>query len=292
MQKRIGFAGLGLMGSRMARQFLDKGFPLAVWNRTPEKAKPLVDRGAKLARTPRELAEISDVVISCVADPNAVGRLVFAEDGIRPVARPGFAYIETSTISPGLMKRVAEVLEAQGADVLEAPVTGSKTGADKGTLLLMVGGKKDVLDQLMPVLMAMGSKAVHCGPIGHGSVVKLAGNTLITYMLEGFCECLVVAKKAGVDPDKMLEVVMASGFASPYYTFKAAAIAKRDFEQHFSVDLLVKDQTLMLEEAASLKVPMPGLAVLREMFQAARAQGWGQEDIAAVYKVIEKNAGL
>jgi 3-hydroxyisobutyrate dehydrogenase-like beta-hydroxyacid dehydrogenase len=111
-------------------------------------------------------------------------------------------------------------------------------------------------------------------------------------MLEGFCECLVVAKKAGVDPDKMLEVVMASGFASPYYTFKAAAIAKRDFEQHFSVDLLVKDQTLMLEEAASLKVPMPGLAVLREMFQAARAQGWGQEDIAAVYKVIEKNAGL
>ena len=292
MPQRIGFAGLGLMGSRMARQFLDKGFPLAVWNRTPEKAKPLVDRGAKLARTPRELAEMSDVVISCVADPNAVGRLIFAEDGIRPVARPGFAYIETSTISPGLMKRVAEVLESKGADVLEAPVTGSKTGADKGTLLLMVGGKKEVLDKLMPVLMAMGSKAVHCGPIGHGSVVKLAGNTLITYMLEGFCECLVVAKKAGVDPDKMLEVVMASGFASPYYTFKAAAIAKRDFEQHFSVDLLVKDQTLMLEEAASLKVPMPGLAVLREMFHAARAQGWGQEDIAAVYKVIEKNAGL
>jgi 3-hydroxyisobutyrate dehydrogenase-like beta-hydroxyacid dehydrogenase len=280
------------MGIRMARQFLDKGFPLTVWNRTPEKAKPLVDRGAKLARTPRELAEASDVVVSCVADPNAVGRLVFAEDGIRPAARPGFGYIETSTISPGLMKRVAEVLEARGADVLEAPVTGSKTGADKGTLLLMVGGRKEVLDQLMPVLMAMGSKAVHCGPIGHGSVVKLAGNTLISYMLEGFCECVVVAKKAGVDPEKMLEVVMASGFASPYYTFKAAAIAKRDFEQHFSVDLLVKDQTLMLEEAASLKAPMPGLAALREVFQAARAQGWGQEDIAAVYKVIEKNAGL
>ncbi|PYQ54289.1 MAG: hypothetical protein DMF78_06455 [Acidobacteria bacterium] len=292
MAQRIGFAGLGLMGSRMARQFLDKGFPLTVWNRTPEKARPLVDRGAKLARTPRELAETSDVVVSCVADPNAVSRLVFAEDGVRPAARPGFAYVETSTISPGLMKRVAEVLEAKGAEVLEAPVTGSKTGADKGTLLLMVGGKKEVLDKLMPVLMVMGTKAVHCGPIGHGSVVKLAGNTLITYMLEGFCECLVMAKKAGVDPDKMLEVVMASGFASPYYTFKAAAVAKRDFEQHFSVDLLVKDQTLMLEEAASLKVPMPGLAVLREMFQAARAQGWGQEDIAAVYKVIEKNAGL
>jgi 3-hydroxyisobutyrate dehydrogenase-like beta-hydroxyacid dehydrogenase len=292
MPQRIGFAGLGLMGVRMARQFLDKGFPLAVWNRTPEKAKPLVERGAKLARTPRELAEGSDVVISCVADPNAVGRLVFAEDGVRPAARPGFAYIETSTISPGLMKRVAEVLEEKGADVLEAPVTGSRTGADKGTLLLMCGGRKEVLDKLMPVLMAMGSKAILCGPIGHGSVVKLAGNTLISYMLEGFCECWVLAKKAGVDPEKMLEVVMASGFASPYFTFKAAAISKRDFEQHFSVDLLVKDQGLMLDESATLKAPMPGLAAIREVFQAARAQGLGQEDIAAVYKVLERNAGL
>jgi 3-hydroxyisobutyrate dehydrogenase len=100
MPQRIGFAGLGLMGSRMARQFLDKGFPLAVWNRTPEKAKPLVDRGAKLAKTPRDLAELSDVVISCVADPNAVGRLVFPDDGIRPAARPGLAYIETPRSRP------------------------------------------------------------------------------------------------------------------------------------------------------------------------------------------------
>jgi 3-hydroxyisobutyrate dehydrogenase-like beta-hydroxyacid dehydrogenase len=292
MPQRIGFAGLGLMGSRMARQFLDKGFPLAVWNRSPEKARPLTDRGAKLAKTPRELAESSDVVISCVADPSAVGRLVFAEDGIRPVARPGLAYIETSTISPGLMKRVAELLEDKGTKVLEAPVTGSKTGADKGTLLLMCGGRKEVFDELMPVLMAMGTRAILCGPIGHGSVVKLAGNTLITYMLEGLCECWAVARKAGVDPEKMLEVVMASGFASPYFTFKGAAISKRDFEQHFSVDLLVKDQSLMLDEAASLKVPMPGLAALREVFQAARAQGLGQEDIAAVYKVIERSAGL
>jgi len=271
---------------------VDKGFLFFKDTATTEKAKPLVERGAKLARTPRELAEMSDVVISCVADPSAVGRLVFAEDGIRPVARAGFAYIETSTISPGLMRRVAEVLETQGAKVLEAPVTGSKTGADKGTLLLMCGGKKEVFDELMPVLMAMGSKAVLCGPIGHGSVVKLIGNTLISYMLEGFCEGLVVARKAGVDAEKLLEVVMASGFSSPYFPFKATAIAKRDFEQHFSVDLLVKDQTLMLEEAASLKVPMPGLAALREVFQAARAQGWGQEDIAAVYKVIERNAGI
>jgi 3-hydroxyisobutyrate dehydrogenase-like beta-hydroxyacid dehydrogenase len=262
-----------------------------VWNRTADKCQPLAAEGAKVARTPRELAEMSDVVVTCVSDPNAVGRIVFADDGIRPAVRDGFRYVETSTISPGLMRRIAEVVRAGGGDVLEAPVTGSKTGAEKGTLVIMTGGRREVHEEMMPVLMAMGTKAIHCGDIGQGSVVKLVGNTLISYMLEGFCEGLAVAKKAGVDPDRLLEVVMASGFASPYFPFKAAAISKRDFDTHFSIDLLVKDQGLMLDEASALKVPMPGLAAIREVFQAARAQGWGAEDIAAVYKVIERAAG-
>jgi 3-hydroxyisobutyrate dehydrogenase-like beta-hydroxyacid dehydrogenase len=290
--KRVGFAGLGLMGSRMARNFLKKGFPLTVWNRTPDKAEALAREGAKVARTPRELAEASDVVITCVADPNAVGRIVFAEDGIRPAVRPGFRYVETSTISPGQMRRIAEVVRAKGGDVLEAPVTGSKTGAEKGTLVIMTGGREETLQELMPVLMAIGAKVVHCGDIGHGSVVKLIGNSLISYMLEGLCEGLVVAKKAGVSTEKLLEVVMASGYASPYFPFKANAIAKNDYEQHFSVDLLVKDQGLMLDEAHALQVPMPALAVIREVFQSARAQGLGQEDIAAVYKAVARSAGM
>ena len=290
--RRVGFAGLGLMGSRMARNLLQKGFPLTVWNRTPDKAEALARDGAKVARTPRELAEASDVVITCVADPNAVGRIVFAEDGIRPALRPGFRYVETSTISPGQMRRIAEVVRAKGGDVLEAPVTGSKIGAEKGTLVIMTGGREETLQELMPVLMAIGGKVVHCGDIGHGSVVKLIGNSLISYMLEGLCEGLVVARKAGVSTEKLLEVVMASGYASPYFPFKANAIAKGDYEQHFSVDLLVKDQGLMLDEAHALQVPMPGLAVIREIFQSARAQGLGQEDIAAVYKAVARSAGL
>src|SRR5712692_9970229 len=251
----VGFAGLGLMGSRMPRHFSTKGFPLAVWNRTPERGQPLVALGAKMAKTPREL-------------------------------------VETSTISPGLARRIAEVLRGKGADMIEAPVTGSKIGAEKGTLLIMTGGSKEVLEELMPVLMAFGSKAIHCGDIGQASTVKLIGNTIISFMLEGFCEGLVLGRKAGVSLETILEVVMASGFASPYYNFKGAAIAKRDFETHFSVDLLVKDQNLMLEEAHAHKVPMPGLASIREVFQSARAQGWGEEDIAAVVKALEKAAGL
>jgi 3-hydroxyisobutyrate dehydrogenase-like beta-hydroxyacid dehydrogenase len=291
MEKRIGFAGLGLMGSRMARCLLDKGLPLTVWSRTAERCEPLAKAGARVARSPRDLAEHSEVVVSCVADPAAVERVVFAEDGVLGAARPGFRYLETSTISPELSRRVAEALRARGADALEAPVTGSKLGAEKGTLLFMTGGRREVHEELMPVMMAMGSKAIYCGDTGQASVVKLIGNTLISFMLEGLCEGILVGRKAGVSIETLIEVVMASGYSSPYYAFKGGAIARRDFDTHFSIDLLVKDQTLMLAEAASRRLPLPGLAAIREVFQAARGQGYGQEDIVAVVKALEKAAG-
>jgi 3-hydroxyisobutyrate dehydrogenase-like beta-hydroxyacid dehydrogenase len=291
MEKRIGFAGLGLMGSRMARCLLDKGLPLTVWSRTPERCEPLKKAGARVAGSPRDLAEHSEVVVSCVADPAAVERVVFAEDGVLGAARPGFRYLETSTISPELSRRVAEAFRARGADALEAPVTGSKLGAERGTLLFMTGGRREVHEELMPVMMDMGSKAIYCGETGQASVVKLIGNTLISFMLEGLCEGILVGRKAGVPIETLLEVVMASGYSSPYYAFKGAAIARRDFDTHFSIDLLVKDQTLMLAEAASQRLPLPGLAAIREVFQAARAQGYGQEDIGAVVKALEKAAG-
>jgi len=287
MPQRIGFAGLGLMGSRMAPHLLARGFALSVWNRSAARCEPLVAAGARRAESPRALAEASDVVVACVADPAAVERLVFAPDGILQAARPGLRYLETSTIAPDLARRVASALRERGADMLEAPVTGSKLGAEKATLLLMTGGRRETHEELMPVMMAIGSKAIYCGDIGQASVVKLIGNTLISFMLEGLCEGIVVGRKAGVSIDTILEVVMASGFASGYYNFKGGAIARRDFEQHFSIDLLVKDQTLMLAEASQRHAPMPGLAAIREVFQAARAQGLGQEDIAAVVKALE-----
>ena len=292
MASRIGFGGMGLMGSRMARQFLDKGFPLTVWNRTADRCKPLVDAGASRARTPRELAAGSDVVVACLADPVAVEGFVFGADGVLAGARPGLRYVEASTISAGLARRVAAALRDAGAEMLEAPMTGSKMGAEKGTLLFMTGGSQKLHDELMPILMAMGTKAIRCGDVGQASVVKLIGNTVISFMLEGLCEGLVVGRKLGVPLETIVDVIQASGYASPYYSFKAAALARRDFDQHFSVDLMVKDQGLMLAEAHAVAAPMPGLAAIREVFQAARGQGSGQEDIAAIVKVLEKGAGL
>jgi 3-hydroxyisobutyrate dehydrogenase len=287
--KRIGFVGLGTMGAGMARNLAQKGHPLAVWNRSPERASAL---GFDNAPSPRALAERSDIVISCVADPAAVERVVFAEDGVLGAARPGFFYVECSTVSPALVRRVASAFTARGAAALEAPVTGSKAGAANGTLLFMTGGPAAVHRELEPVLLAMGSRAIHCGESGQGALMKLLGNTVISFMLEGLCEALVVGRKGGLDLARVLEVVAASGFASPYYAFKGQAIRERNFDPQFTIDLLVKDQGLMLAEAAEQRTPLPGLAAIREVFQAARAQGHGREDIAAVIRVLERAAGV
>jgi 3-hydroxyisobutyrate dehydrogenase len=279
------------MGSGMARNLARKGWPVTVWNRSPERVKALgVD--VKVAPTPRALAEATDVVVCCVADPPAVERVLFADDGVVGAARPGFRYVECSTVTPELVRRTARALEARGAAALEAPVTGSRAGADKGTLLFMTGGPPELHAELEPLLLAMGTRAIHCGPSGQGALMKLIGNTLISFMLEGLCEGLMVARKGGLPVEKVLEVIAASGFSSPYYGFKGGAIRDRDFDTNFSIDLLHKDQSLMLAEAFAQKTPLPGLAAIREVFQTARAQGLGAEDICAVVKTLERASGI
>ncbi len=275
----------------MARKLVEKGFAISVWNRTPSRAEPLLAAGASPAATPRALAEGAEVVVSCVSDPAALERVVFASDGVLLGARPGFRFIDASTVSPAMSRRVAEAFRERGADALEAPMTGSRLGAERGTLLFMTGGRLETHEELLPILMAMGTKVIYCGETGQASVVKLIGNSIISFMLEGLCEGILVGRQAGLSQEKILEVVMASGYASPYYSFKGDAIAKRDFSTHFSIDLLVKDQTLMLAEAAQRRTPMPGLRAIREVFQGAQGQGLGGEDIAAVVKALERSAG-
>jgi 3-hydroxyisobutyrate dehydrogenase-like beta-hydroxyacid dehydrogenase len=279
------------MGAGMVRNLARKGWPVTVWNRSPARIERLGVE-VRVAPTPRALAEASEVVIGCVADPAAVERVVFAEDGVLAGARPGFRYVECSTVTPELVRRTARAMEARGAAALEAPVTGSRVAADKGTLLFMTGGAPELHAELEPLLMAMGSRAIHCGPSGQGALMKLIGNTIISFMLEGLAEGLVVARKGGLPIERVLEVIAAAGFASPYFAFKGGAIRDRDFDTHFSIDLLHKDQTLMLAEASSQRTPLPGLAAIREVFQTARAQGLGAEDIAAVVKTLERAAGV
>ena len=289
MQPRIGFIGLGIMGSGMVKNLARRGYEVRVWNRSAERTRAV---GLPSAASPQALAEQSDVVITCVADPTAVERVVFADDGVLAAARAGFSYIECSTVSPELVRRTALAFAEKGATMLEAPVTGSKLGAENGTLLFMTGGAAEEHARLEPILLTMGSRAIYCGVAGQGALMKLVGNTLISFMLEGLCEGLLVARKGGLEVNKVLEVIAASGFQSPYYAFKGAAIRDRNFDPHFSIDLLVKDQNLMLAEAAAQPTPLPGLAAIREVFQSARAQGLGGQDIAAVIRALESGAGV
>lgn len=284
---RVGFAGLGLMGSRMAAQLLAKGFPVTVWNRSAEKTRPLAAAGAAVAATPRELAQGSDVVVTMLSDPPALEAVYGGPDGLFSGCVRGVRFVDMSTIGPAAARSLAARAEGCGCDFVEAPVTGSKAGAEAGTLVIMASGRDEALEAVMPVLLAMGSKVIRAGGTGAASQLKLLGNLMIGMMLEGLSEALVLGTKTGLDPETILELFRSSGYASPYYDFKGKAILARDFTQHFSIDLMHKDLALLLANATDAKVALPGAAVVREVYQAARAMGLGDEDICATVKVAE-----
>lgn len=290
-QPRIGFAGLGIMGSGMALNFVKKGYPLVVWNRDPARAAPLAAAGARVAASPRELAAGADFVVSCLATPQAVAAVALGADGLLAGAARGLRWIETSTIGSAAVLELGAAAAARGVELLEAPVTGSKVGAREGTLVVMTGGPRALHDACEPVLRAFATKVVYVGPLGAAAVMKLIGNTIISFMLEGLAEGAVLGERAGVPLEKILEVVQASGFASPYWAFKGGAMARRDFDTHFSLDLLHKDQALMLAEGGARGVPLPGLAAIHQVTSSARALGFGPEDIAAQLKAVEAAAG-
>jgi 3-hydroxyisobutyrate dehydrogenase-like beta-hydroxyacid dehydrogenase len=290
--QRVGFLGMGLMGSRMARNLLRKGFSVTVWNRTRARAEELVADGAKVAAKPSEVMAEVDVACTCLSTPQVLEEAVAGPDGLFQRARKGQLLIDFSTISPVLSRSLESRAHALGVDFVEAPVTGSKNGAEKGTLLLMVGGTPEAVERCAPVFSAVGEKAIYCGAVGSAAQVKLAGNALIASMLEGLSEGMLLATKAGVDPAKLLEVVQASGFRSPYFEFKGAALLRRDFSTHFSIDLMHKDLSLFLDSAAALRVPTPLAAAVREVYALARAAGKGEQDIGAVITTLEDLVGV
>jgi 3-hydroxyisobutyrate dehydrogenase-like beta-hydroxyacid dehydrogenase len=287
MQKRIAFVGLGLMGGRMAANLLAKGFSVAVWNRTRARAEPLIAKGATAADSPREAANGADFVCTCVADPKAMDDVFLGDHGISASLRAGMVMIDFSTLGPESTVALERACKEHGAAFLEAPVTGSKMGAESGTLVIMCGGTEDAFTRAQPVLNAVGRKAIHVGVVGDASHVKLIGNMMIGHMLEGLHEGAALLAKAGIPLAKLLEVVQASGYASPYWDFKGRALEARDFSTHFSIDLMHKDLTLALETGTRLGVPMPGTAAVREVYALARAQGLGEQDISATAAVVD-----
>ena len=290
MASSIGFIGLGIMGQPMALNLVKAGHVVTVFNRTAEKAAPLKEAGAKVAATPAEAAANSDFVISIVSDTAAMEEVVMGKGGILETIRSGAIVIDSSTINPVASRKFACKVAGRGASWLDAPVTGSKHLAIKGELTYMIGGDREAFDRALPVLQVLGKKHIYCGSHGLGLAAKLAQNVIQSTMVEIFCEGFVLAAKAGLKPQIMMEVVQGSMARASLTDFKAPFIFKGDFTPYFPLKLMHKDLTLAMESAYAQNVPMPAAAAVKEVYGAAKAQGKGDLDYAAVVTFLEELA--
>jgi 3-hydroxyisobutyrate dehydrogenase-like beta-hydroxyacid dehydrogenase len=292
MAHTIGFIGLGIMGQPMALNLLKAGHKLTVYNRTIARAETLKQAGAQVASTPAAAAKDADFVIVIVTDSAAVEEMVLGKDGILGALAAGAIVIDSSTISPVVSRKMACHVAGQGASWLDAAVTGSKHGAEKGELTFMVGGDRQTFERALPILQVLGKKHIYCGQNGMGLAAKLAQNTIQATTLEIFCEGLVLAAKAGVAPEIMLEILQSSLARAALTDFKAPFIFKGDFTPYFPLKLMHKDLELAMEAGFAQNVPMPTLAAVKEVYGAAKAQGKGDLDYAAVVTFLEELAGV
>jgi 3-hydroxyisobutyrate dehydrogenase len=290
---KLGFLGLGIMGYPMARNLLRAGHQVALWSHTAGKARELAaaEKG-RFCATPREVAENAGCIFLIVGDTQMSRDVILGEQGILEGARAGAVVADASTISPSESRRIGQALAARGVHFLDAPCTGSKSGAEGGTLTFMIGGDREVFERIQPYLEVMGKRFYYCGGPGMGLHAKLSQNMILANLLQGFNEGMVLAAKAGVDAELMLDILNNSAARSGLVSAKAPMVLQRQFDPAFSVKWMHKDVNLMLESANELRVPAPLTALTAQMFQAAIAQGHGEEDICATIQVLEQWAGV
>ena len=287
MQKKIGFIGLGLMGDPMSRNILKKGFPLTVWNRTPEKCKPLKDAGAAVASSPAALAKNSDVVILMVTAAKDVKEVLFGKDGVVEGARKGLTVIDMGTIGPTAAKEISTELAKKGIEYLDAPVTGSTPGAISGTLTIFIGGKADVFEEHKDVFEAMGTNIQYMGPTGSGQGIKLINNYIITASIAALSEGLMLSDALGLDKKRVAEVLSTVPAISKMQNVKLPYLVNEEFPLLFSLANMKKDVTLALEEAKRNNRNLPVLKHMQSILEEAMPE-YSEEDFSAIYKHIKK----
>jgi 3-hydroxyisobutyrate dehydrogenase-like beta-hydroxyacid dehydrogenase len=288
--QRIGFIGLGLMGQHMARRLLEAGHPLTVWNRSADKAKGLRAAGAAWAESPKALAQVSDVVITMVTDSAASEQVSCGPDGVLPGARPGLTLIDMSSITPEMSRSIAERARAQGVAMLDAPVTGAPRVASEGKLGIMVGGPRDTFDACHPIFQVMGVKIVYAGPNGMGSTLKLVNNLILGVAIHASAEALVLATKAGLDPQAVIDITSVGGARTGAMETRGPRMLQRDFSPHFSANNMYKDLSNVVKLADECGVSLPVAGAAREILRAAKSQGKGDLDSCVVMTVLEAMA--
>lgn len=292
MSERIGFIGLGIMGRGMAANLLKAGFELTVWNRTATRMQDLVAQGAHAGADPADVAARSDIIITCVSDTPDVQAVILGPQGVIHGIRPGSLLIDMSTISPAVTCELARALAEQGAAMLDAPVSGGSEGAARGTLSIMVGGEAAAVQRAMPLLQAMGQRITHVGPHGAGQTVKLVNQVLVVGNCLAMGEALLLAQAGGVDLHKTLEAVSSGAAGSWMLSNRGPQILARDWRPGFTVALQQKDLRLVLEAADQQGVPLPGTALIFQLYRTLEARGLAGDGNHALVKALEALAGF
>jgi len=292
MKDSIGFIGLGNMGLGMARNILMVGFPLIGYDVREEPLREIEGLAGQVARHPREVSERARITFVVVLNYPQIEQVVMGEHGLQEGLRPGDVIALMSTISPVQVRALAQKLENRGVQILDAPVSGGKEGAAAGTLSIMVGGEKAAFERCLPIFKAMGKNVRHLGALGNGMSMKLVNNLLVAVNGLAVAEAMVMGKKAGLDPQAILEIIPNSAGDSWMFRNRAPQMVSRDFSCRGELDILLKDLGYILEIGQSLKTPLFLSAVARQIFQLASGMGWGKEDDSAVVKAMEKMAGL
>lgn len=291
--ERVGFLGLGIMGSRMAANVAAAGHPLTVWTRSEGKAERWAAEhpGTTAAATPAEVAANSQIVLSMVVDGAQVESVLCEPGGVRDEAREGLLCVDMSTIAPTDTRRIAARLSEAGVAMIDAPVTGSAPRAQAGTLTIMAGGERAHFERAEPLLQAMGELIVHVGALGHGSMLKLINNSLGAANAAAVAQALILADATGIDLDALVQVTQSGSGASAQLQMKAAPMREHDYTPLFKTDHLLKDVRLCLEEAQAAGVPFPAAAHARDLLAAAAGRGHGQLDYASIIEAAEGFAG-
>jgi 2-hydroxy-3-oxopropionate reductase len=285
---KVGLIGLGLMGKPMGMNLLKAGFPLTVWNRTASRADELVAAGAKLAPSPRELAANSEFVLSIVSDPPALEEVLWGQDGAMQGFKRGSIYIDSSTVSPTLARKVATACVERGVRFLDAPVTGGDWGAKKGELVFMVGGEAATLTETEPVLRVLGKKWFHLGPNGAGQTIKLAMNLILALQVDALAEALALVTAAGLQGEKLVEVMQSSMARSGVLDIKSQNLLKGDYTPSFPLRLMHKDMRLALELAQQTHVELPATEAAFKTYSTVKEAAKEDLDYSAVMKFWKK----
>jgi 3-hydroxyisobutyrate dehydrogenase len=286
---RIGFVGLGIMGQSMAGHLLAAGHPLNVYNRSPDKASSLVERGATWCATPAAVAAVSDVIITIVGFPADVEQVWLGKDGILPHAQDALV-IDMTTSSPELAKRLAQEAANFGCRALDAPVSGGDVGAREARLSIMVGGERTHFEEALPILSLMGKKILHTGAAGSGQHTKMANQLVIASTIMGVCEGLAYAREAGLDLDGVLQCIGGGAAGSFQLNVMGPRITKHDFAPGFMIEHFLKDLSLALDEAGRMELSLPGAEQARKLYTQLAASGHGREGTQALARMYEELA--